>query len=155
MRKIFLLILILVGFSVAKISHIHFFSIGVRIFPSKDDIRFYVETSCWVPFAGVDTGIEIGRYNIELYGEAETGIGVLGYSHGLYYGIPYGFNNYYGWRGRFWAGMGYYASFDLDYTKELKGFGTFISLPTFLYMFNEEARHDFCNEHFDYFYCRR
>jgi hypothetical protein len=145
MRKILLLILILAGFALAKIPCLNFFSFGARIFPSNNDVRFYVETSCWVPFVGIDTGIEIGTHNIELYGEAEAGIGFFGYSHGLYYRFPYGANNYYGWRGRFWAGIAYYASFDLDYTEDMRGFGVFASLPLVLRLYDDYDIEEFLN----------
>jgi hypothetical protein len=130
----------------AKTICVPLFSVGVRIFPSNNDVRFYAETSCWMPFVGADTGVEIGTHSIELYGEAQAGIGVLGYSHGLYYRFPYGLNNYYGWRGRIWAGLIHYASFDLDYTMERKGFGTFVSFPGALYFYKDYEISEICQK---------
>lgn len=126
-----------------------FLSAGIKIFPSSNDVRFYVETSVWTPyFLGADTGIEIGVKNIELYGEAQTGVGLLGYSHGLYYRFPYSSSNYYGWRGKLWAGFGYYASIDFDYTQNEKGLGMFASFPM-VFAFTDV--NDFCRE--QGFYC--
>jgi hypothetical protein len=145
--KKLILLLICFSFSLcfAQVKTVQLFSIGIKVFPSSNDVRFYAETSFWtLCFCGVDTGIEIGVKSVELYGEAQVGMGVLGYSHGLYYRFPYSANNHYGWRGKLWAGLVYYASIDFDYTKNEKGFGMFASLPAAFIFVDYD---DFCRKY--------
>jgi len=133
----FLSILLLnsLAFAQPPIKVLQLFSIGVKVFPSGNEVKLYVETSFWTPyFLGADTGIEISGKNIELYGEAQAGAGILGYSHGFYYRFPYGLNSYVGMRGKLWMGLGYYVTRDYDYTMDRKGFGMFASFPAVLAM---------------------
>ncbi|MDR3001406.1 MAG: hypothetical protein LBU89_09100 [Fibromonadaceae bacterium] len=120
-----------------------FFSVGVKWFPpggwsGSYDFRIYAEASLWTNyyfFWGADAGIEIGTKCIEFYGEAQTGLGFSGYSHGLYYRLPYNSSSYgcydwyscYGWRGKLWGGLGYYVASDFDYTKDNRGTSVFIN----------------------------
>jgi len=137
--KIFLLIFIFRIFAFPKQPMI-FFSVGIKC--SQNGIsKIYAETSYWpinperfpsIPAGiGVDAGIEIGKI-IEIYGEAEWGLGLLGYSHGLYYRIPLSlqYGNSYGQRGKLWftclpfyilfpesysSYYAFYMAIDLDY----------------------------------------
>ena len=148
--KIFLIICAMNSFVLAKVPFVQFFSVGIKVFPSNNDVRFYAETSLW-SYVGADAGIEIGTQSVEFYGEAQVGIGFLGYSHGLYYRIPYDYReSFYGWRGKAWAGGFYYASLDFDYTRNKTGFGAFASFPAVLELYKgktmDELMDDLCEE---------
>lgn len=102
-------------------------TIGFGLKFNSSEVKLYSEVSYWPGLpVGVDAGLEIGNKNVETYFEGQTGIGLLGYSHGVYYRIPYSSKSYFGQRGKIWGGLYLYIAGYFDYTNMNGMFDIFV-----------------------------